>query len=236
MCGCAFPNYFILEAVFPEHLVHQHFDVVADVPIEVHVDAGVVRHDGFDGHEILVHPVEVVLFGPDVAVHLLVESAELVVGEFLFGPGQGGCDLGISADVDFLGVVGAGGEGRVDVDEVDLDARLLEMGAGGEALAADHQAGILLVRPADGFQRVELIARHAAGDAAQNLVAVAVGEQAAGADEVVEHGLALDGLGKIGNVVNGHGASSGLRVIRRLRRLRRFLDGAYGVGGWRLGM
>ena len=68
MRGGALPDNLVAKVFFPEHLIQQYLDVVPNVPVQVHINAGGVAHYGFDGDQVLVHPVEVVLFVPDVAV------------------------------------------------------------------------------------------------------------------------------------------------------------------------
>ena len=39
------PNYLVNKVILPEDLIHEDFDVVSDVVVEVHIDACVVAHD-----------------------------------------------------------------------------------------------------------------------------------------------------------------------------------------------
>ena len=210
-------NDFVLEIVLPEDLVHQDFDVMPDVPVEMDIDARVVRHDGLDGEEVGVHPVEVFFLFPDVAVHFLLEGGEGVVVEGAFGFGGFGGLAGVAAEIDGLGVVGAGGEGRVDVDEVDGPPGIAQRGAGGKAFAADDEVAVTQSRQAakgilrvfaslrevpDVFERFHLVKGHAAADKALGVVAAGIAE---GALEVVQQRLAADGFGKEGDVADGHG-------------------------------
>ena len=176
---------------------------MADVPVEVHVDAGGVAHDGLDGHQVLVHPVEVALFVPDVAVHLLLEGAELVDVQFGLGLAEGLGGLGIAAEVDFLGVVRPAGKGRVDVDEVDRDAPVFQVSTSRDALAPQDEV-VVRVLP-DPLGEVGFVVGHAARDALDDAVAVAVAQEALCADKVVEQGLPFEGVGEVGDVFYGHG-------------------------------
>lgn len=207
MGGRANPSNFVSEILFAENLVHQHLDIVPDVPVEVDIDARVVRHDGLDGEEVGVHPVEILFLLPDVAVHLFLEGGELVGVEGAFGLGGFGGLGGISAEVDFLGVVGAGGEGRVDVDEVDGAAGVAERGARGEAFAADDEVargvgeGILTRSFPHALDRLELVKGHAAAHEPFGAVAAGIPQRAL---EVVQQRLAADRIGEEGDVANGH--------------------------------
>ena len=69
-----FPNNLIPKILLAKHLVHQDLDIVADVPVQMHINAGGVRHDALDRHQVFVHPVQVVFLLPYIAVQGLLEG------------------------------------------------------------------------------------------------------------------------------------------------------------------
>ena len=73
------PYNLISEVLLPEYLIHKNLDIVSDVIIEMHIDACRLAHHALDSHEVLVHPVEVTLLVPDVAIHFLLKLLHLGV-------------------------------------------------------------------------------------------------------------------------------------------------------------
>ena len=196
------PNYLVDKVILPEYLIHEDFDIVPDMVVEVHIDACVVAHDRLDGHEVLVHPVEIALFVPDVTIHLLVEGAQILVVEFFLGLRDGGSDLRVVAHIHLLGIVGTAGKGRIDIYEVHLDVLVLEIGASREALAAQHHIVLRIVSHL--FDGLHLVVGHAALDILHDAVVVAVAEHTLGAHKVVEQCLTLEGVGEIGDISDSH--------------------------------
>ena len=198
VCSRPFPHNFIPEIILPEHLIHQYLDIMSDMPIQVHVDAGRVAHHGLDGHQVFVHPVEVALLVPDVAIHLFLKSLQFFYVQFVFCLAYRLRHPRISPQVHLLGIVRAAGKGRVDVHQVHGDAAVLEVGAGGEALAADDEVVRRVGGVAHVFAQFGFVVGHAAGDALHHAVVIPVAENAAGADEVVQQGLSFQRVGEVG--------------------------------------
>jgi hypothetical protein len=100
-----------------KHLLCKAAKVVASTRIAVQVDAPVLGQELLQQQQALVHELEVVVVGPDVGVlELLAEGVALAV--------EPGCALG-PAERHLADVIGAGVEGRIDVDEVDLAAKAI---------------------------------------------------------------------------------------------------------------
>ena len=102
---------------------------MSDVIVQMHIYAGVFAHHALDGHEVLVHPVEVTLLVPDVAIHLFLKRLHVVIVESLLSILYGFLHERIAANIYLLGIVGAAGKGRVNVNQINLNALLLQIGA-----------------------------------------------------------------------------------------------------------
>ena len=110
------PNNFIYEPFFAKDFIHKNLHIMNNMPIQMHIDACILAHHTFDSHEVLVHPVEVTLLVPNIAIHLLLEILHIFVIEILLGILDGFPHKRIAADIDFLGIIGSAGKGRVDIN------------------------------------------------------------------------------------------------------------------------
>ena len=193
------PNDLVHEIFFPKNFVQQNLYIVPNMPIQMHIDGCCLAHDRFDCHKIFIHPTEILFLVPHIAVHLLLKGFQLVNVQLPLRLGDGLRHLGIAADIDLFGVVGPAGKGRVDIDQIDLDTLLLQIGAGRDALAPnDHVAiGVL----ADGFLFFHLIKGHPSLEDHLGVVRTLVFENAV---EVAQDSLALNGFGDEGNIFNRH--------------------------------
>ena len=194
-----YPCDFISKIILTKHFVHQNFYIVPDMPIQMHIDRCRFAHDALDRHEVFVHPAQVLFLIPDIAVHLFLKGFQLVHIQFPLRLRDGLGNLGIAADIDLFGVVRAAGKGRVDVDQVNLNALLFQIGAGRHAFAAnDHVAiGVL----AHGLLLLHLVQGHSPLERHGQLVRALVAQNAV---EISQHRLPLHGFGNEGNVFNGH--------------------------------
>ena len=199
MGGSALPDNLVSEIVFTKNLVHQDLHIMPDVIVQMHIDRCCFAHDALDRHEVFVHPAQVLFFIPDIAVHLFLKGFQLVHIQFPLRLRDGLGNLGIAADIDLFGVVRAAGKGRVDVDQIDLNALLFQIGAGRHAFAAnDHVAiGVL----AHGLLLLHLVQGHSPLERHGQLVRALVAQNAV---EISQNSLSLYGLGNEGNVFNGH--------------------------------
>ena len=200
MCCRALPNDFIAEVIFAENFVHEHLYIVSNVIIQMYINRRCLAHNALDGHEVLIYPVEVLLLVPHIAVHLLLKGFQLVDVQLLLRLGDGLGHLGIPADVDLLGIVGAAGKGRVNVDQVHLDAPVLQIGTGGDALPSDHQVSVRVL--AHRLLLLHLVQGHPPLEHHGHIVRTLVLEDAV---EVAQYGLSLNGFGDEGDVFNRHG-------------------------------
>ena len=167
--------------------------------IQMYVDRSRLAHDALDGHEVLIHPTEVLLLVPHIAVHLLLKGFQLVDVQLLLCPGNGLGHLRVPADVDLLGVVSATGKGRVNVDQIHLDALILQIGAGGDALSPDHQIAVRIF--AHRLLLLHLIQRHPPLEHHGHVIRALVLEDAV---EIAQHSLPLNGFGDEGDIFNRH--------------------------------
>ena len=197
--GSALPDNLVSEIVFTKNLVHQDLHIMPNVIVQMHIDRCRFTHDTFDRHEVFVHPAQVLFFIPDIAVHLFLKGFQLVHIQLPLRLRNGLGNLGIAADIDLFGVVRAAGKGRVDVDQIDLNALLFQIGAGRHAFAAnDHVAtgvlahGLLLLHLVQGHSPLERHGQFVRALVAQNAV------------EISQHRLLLHGFGNEGDVFNGH--------------------------------
>ena len=141
--GCsAFPNDFVAEIFFPEHFVQQYFYIVTNMVIQMHIDGCRFAHDGFYCHEVFIHPAQVFFFIPHIPVHLFLERFQVGNVQFLLRLGNGFRDLGIPADIHLFGVVCPTGKGRVDINQINLNALLFEVGTGRNAFPSDNQVAL----------------------------------------------------------------------------------------------
>ena len=115
-----------------------------DVVIQMHINGRSFAHHTFNGHEVLVHPVEIFFFIPYVAVHLFLKGFQFLDVQLLLCLGDGLGHLGVAAEVDFLGIIRTAGKGRIDGHQVHLDPLLLQISAGRDALSTDDQVAILV--------------------------------------------------------------------------------------------
>ena len=196
------PYNLIPKLILPEYLIHEDLHVVAHVPIQMHVDGRSVTHHGLYGHEVLVHPVQVALLVPHVAVHLLLEAAQRLALERRLRLREGLRHPRVTADVDLLGVVRPAGKGGIDVDEIHLHPLLREVGAGGEALPAEHQVAIGI--PAHHFPALRLVERHAALNALEHFAVIPIAQEALRPREVIQDRLPLKDAGIVRDIFYCH--------------------------------
>ena len=167
--------------------------------IQMDINRRCLTHNGFDCHEIFIHPAKILLLVPHIAVHLFFKGFKLVNVQFLFRLGDGLRHLGITADVDLLCVVRAAGKGRVDVDQIDLNTTLFQIGTGGDTLASNDHVAIGVF--ADGFLFFHLVQGHSPLEYHGGVVRALVFEDTV---EVAQDGLALNGFRDERNVFNRH--------------------------------
>ena len=178
-----------------------------DVIVQMHIDRCRFAHDAFDRHEVFVHPVQVLFLIPDIAVHLFLKGFQLVHIQLPLSLHDGLGNLGIAADIDLFGVVRTAGKGRVDVDQVNLNALFFQIGAGRHAFAAnDHVAigvlthGLLLFHLIQGHSPLERHGQLIRALVAQNTV------------EISQNSLSLNRLRDKRYIFNRHYTSSYLSV------------------------
>ena len=119
------------------------------------INRRITRHHRLDGTKVLIHPVEILLLLPHVAIHLFLKGGEAIVIDLfaLF-------DLarlvlkGITPEIDFLRVVRAGRERRIDVNKIDLDALVLQVGACAQASPRITRLSVLASVPTCSFSSI----------------------------------------------------------------------------------
>ena len=160
--------------------------------IQMYIDAGLVAHDALHCHEVLVHPVEVTFFVPNVPIHLFLECFQFLNVKFAFSLGNSCCHFGIAADVHLLGIVGTAGKWWVNIDEVNKDTFVSEIGASRQALATNHQIVSFLARSSfigllckNLLFQFHFIEGHASLYSLYNLVVVTIAQYSLGAYKIV---------------------------------------------------
>ena len=133
------PNYFIEKLILSKNLIHYNFNIMRNMPVQMQVDRCVITHDTLDGHEVFVHPVEVILLVPDVTIHLFLKGSQFIQFHRLFSLFDFLRQQRVPAQVDFLGVISAGGKGGIDIDQIHSNSLIFQIGAGGKTFAADKQ-------------------------------------------------------------------------------------------------
>ena len=157
----------------------------------MNIDGCIIAHHRFDGAEIFIHPVEILLLLPHVAVHLLLKGGEAVVIDLfaLFDLARLALKV-ITPEIDFLRVVRTGRKRRINVNKINLDTLILQVGACAQTFAADHEIVGLGIR-ADLLLQLHLIARHAATKTVLDLVIAVIAQRPC----EIENRLSLDRIG-----------------------------------------
>ena len=109
------PDYLIFKVIFAEYLIHQNFDIMAYMPVEMHIDGCRGTHDRFYGHKILVHPAEVAFLVPYITIHLGLELLHVGIVElcFLSRFGDSLGHFGVAPQIYSLCIIGSGGKWRI---------------------------------------------------------------------------------------------------------------------------
>ncbi len=149
----------------------------------MHIYRCCVAHHRFDGHEVLVHPVEITRLVPDIAIHLFLKVTQVSVVKFRFSCCCVFCFLRISAEIHLFGIVGPAGKGRVDIHKVYLDTIGFEVGTGRHAVTTQQQ--IVPVVVAHHLLTVDLVERHTALYALIDGILVLIGKYALCTHEIV---------------------------------------------------
>ena len=173
-----------------------------DVPIQMYIDGSILTHDGFDSHEVLVHPVEVALLVPDIAVHFFLESLELIHIKLLLGLRDSLSHRRIAANVDLLGIISSAGKRRVDINQINLDSLILQISTGRNTLTTNDQITIGII--AHTLLQLHFVKRHPPLHTLHHGIVVPVTQDSAGTDKIIQQGLTLQRIGEIGDVTNSH--------------------------------
>lgn len=197
-----FPYNFIPKIILTKDLIQQNLDIMANMPIQMDINACRIAHHGFDCHQILVHPVEIVLLVPDIAVHLLLERPQFLDIQFAFSLTNGLGNLGVASQIDLLGIIGTAGKGRINIDQIHGDSFVLQIGAGRQTLSANNEIAVRIVFPA--LSKLGLVKRQTAFDALDDPIVVAIAKQPFGAYKIVENSLTFQRVREIRDVFDCH--------------------------------
>ena len=152
------------------------------MPIQMHIYACLIAHNALDGHQVLVHPVQVALFIPHVTIHLFFKGFQFLNIEFRFCLLDSCRHLGIATNIHLLGIVGTTGERWVNIYKVNLNTFVFEIGTSRKAFATNHQiVGILAYL----LFQLHLVKGHTTLHSLQNLVVVTIAQNSFGANEIV---------------------------------------------------
>ena len=72
------PNNLIAKIILTKDLIKQDFHIMTNVPIKMNKDASVFTHYTFDSQKVIIHPVKVSFFVPNISIHLLLKFLELI--------------------------------------------------------------------------------------------------------------------------------------------------------------
>ena len=141
ICG-SLPYYLIYEVVLSKYFIHENLYVMTDMPIQMNINRSSFAHHTLNRHQVFIHPVQVFLLIPNVTIHLFLKSFQFFNVKFLLCLGNRLCHFGIASDVHLLGIVGSAGEGRVNVDQINFDPLLFQVGTSGNTFATDDHAAV----------------------------------------------------------------------------------------------
>ena len=82
----------------------------------MNVDRGAITHNALDGHQILVHPIEIALLVPNITVHLLFKITKIFEIQFLFSLGNRLCNFRITTHINLFCIVSTACKRRINID------------------------------------------------------------------------------------------------------------------------
>ena len=135
-----FPTNFVNKVFFSKNLVHQHLNIMPNMPVEVYIDAGSVTHNATDGDKVFVHPVQVFFLIPDITIHFFLQSicGILIVWDTLLMRGNFLRGFWITPQINLLSVVSTTRKWWINVDKIYLSPLFLKIGASRKTSAAQQ--------------------------------------------------------------------------------------------------
>ncbi len=122
------PNNFIPEVIFSKNLVKKNFYIVTYMIVKMDIYRSIFTHNGADCHKILIHPVKILLFIPNVSIYFFFKALQLIIFKSLFRLFNGLGNKRIPSNIDFLGIIGTTGKRRVYINQVNLYSLLFKIG------------------------------------------------------------------------------------------------------------
>ena len=119
------PNYFVPKVILSKDFIQQYLHIVSNMPIKMHIDTRLIAHNAFNGHQVLVHPVEVAFLVPHVTIHLFLKGFQFVNVKFTFCLGNCLCHLGITTYINLFGIISSTGKRWVNIHQVYLNTFIL---------------------------------------------------------------------------------------------------------------
>ena len=138
------PNYFISKIILPKHLIHQYLYIMSNMPIQMHINACRIAHYRLDSHQILVHPIEVTFFVPNVTIHLFLKRTQFFYIQFAFSLTDGLSHFGIAAKIYLFGIIGTAGKRWVNINQVHGNTFVFQVGTSRKAFATKHKISIFV--------------------------------------------------------------------------------------------
>jgi len=124
----------------------------------MHINRRCFTHNRLNCHKIFVHPVEILFFIPNIAIHLFFKSFEFLIIKFLFSFCDSFCHLGITADIYFLCIICTAGKGRVNINKINLNTFFFKISASRNTFATDNHITVGIF--AHSFYLFHFIQRH----------------------------------------------------------------------------
>ena len=106
------------------------------VIVKMYIDAGFFTHNTLHCHKVLIHPIQIAFFIPNIAIHLLLECTDFLNIKVLFDLPHKFCYLWITTYIYLFGIVCSAGKGRIHIDEIYEDSLISQISTSRKTLAS----------------------------------------------------------------------------------------------------
>ncbi len=136
------PNDLISEFILTKNFIHKNFNIVSCMVVKMYINRCCFTHNRLNRHEIFVHPVEILFFIPNIAIHFFLKSFEFIDVKLFFSLFNSFCDLRIATDIHLLCIIGTACKRRVYIYKVNLNALLFEICTSRNTFATNNHVTI----------------------------------------------------------------------------------------------